>query len=345
MHGSVFERDWAAAPQILVVDDDALNREMLSAYLENDGHLVTTASSGADALRQVARRLPDVIFLDAMMPDMDGFEVCRVLKQNSETRLIPVVMITALSSLEDRMKGMEAGTDDFLTKPVNRLELLTRTRSLLRVKRYVDDLENAEQVVEALAKAIELRDGYTEQHTERVTARAVALGRDLGLTAGELDTLYQGGMLHDVGKIGTPESILGKPGKLTEEEFAVMREHPIRGVEICRPLRSRLVTLALPIIRHHHERVDGGGYPDGLKDDEIPLLARIIAISDAFDAMTTQRPYRQGMPPAAALDLLFQGAGTQWDRDLAIRFVEIERRAVRTVSPNDRLAAEGFAGL
>jgi HD-GYP domain-containing protein (c-di-GMP phosphodiesterase class II) len=140
-------------------------------------------------------------------------------------------------------------------------------------------------------------------------------------------TLQRGGMLHDIGKIGIPEAILGKPGKLTHEEFAVMRQHPVKGVEICQPLRSRLVALTLPIIRHHHERIDGRGYPDGLRGEEIPLLARIIAISDAYDAMTTDRPYRQGMPKTVALGLLLQGAGSQWDRALVERFVLMERQS------------------
>jgi putative two-component system response regulator len=313
--------------RVLVVDDDPLNVELLSAYLGDEGYRVTAAFSGAEALQHVMNATPDLVFLDAMMPDMDGFAVCTQLKTSADTRLIPVVMITALSSLQDRVRGIEAGTDDFLTKPVNRLELLTRSRSLLRIKGYVDDLESAERVIEALAKAIELRDGYTEEHTERVTARAINLGRALELSEADLMTLQRGGMLHDIGKIGIPEAILGKPGKLTHEEFAVMRQHPVKGVEICQPLRSRLVALTLPIIRHHHERIDGRGYPDGLRGEEIPLLARIIAISDAYDAMTTDRPYRQGMPKTVALGLLLQGAGSQWDRALVERFVLMERQS------------------
>jgi putative two-component system response regulator len=256
-----------------------------------------------------------------MMPGLDGFAVCARLKSAPETRLIPVVMVTALAAAEHRVHAIEAGADDFLGKPVNRLELTTRVRSLLRVKRYVDELENVEQVILALAKAIEARDGYTEAHTERVSARAVALGARLGLPEPVLTVLHHGGMLHDVGKIGIPEAILGKPSHLTAEEFALMREHPLKGVEICRPLRSRMIAEALPIIRHHHERVDGRGYPDGLRGDEIPLVARIMAISDAYDAMTSDRPYRQGMPPEQALEVLRAGAGTQWDRELVEEFV------------------------
>lgn len=311
--------------RVLVVDDSALNVEILSAYLEDEGYQVSAATSGLDAVEQASRLTPDLIFLDAMMPEMDGFAVCSALKSSPETRLIPVVMVTALSSREDRIRGIEVGADDFLTKPVNRLELLTRARSLLRVKHFVDELESAEHVIAALAKAVALRDGYTEVHTERVTSRAVALGRAVGVAEDDLRTLFRGGMLHDIGKIGIPEHILGKPGKLTDEEFAVMREHPAKGVEICRPLRSRLLTPALPIIRHHHERMDGRGYPDSLSGEEIPILARIVAISDAYDAMTSDRPYRSGMSSTVALGILEEGAGSQWDADLVHMFLEMER--------------------
>ena len=312
-----------SSPCVLVVDDDPLNVEVLSAYLENEGYQVQTASNGLEALQAVTAAPPDLIFLDAMMSGMDGFAVTQQLKAAPSTRLIPVVMITALSSLEDRVHGIDVGADDFLSKPVNRQELITRARSLLRLKRYLDELENAEHVILALSRAIEARDGYTEQHTERVTARAVALGERIGLVEGALRQLYQGGMLHDVGKIGIPEAILGKPGRLTAEEFDLMRQHPVLGVEICRPLRSSLISQALPIIRHHHERVDGKGYPDGLLGEDIPLVARITAISDAYDAMTSDRPYRRGMPAPTAIEILRDGAGTQWDRDLVAEFTSL----------------------
>ncbi len=309
--------------RLLVVDDDLLNLELLASYLEQEGYQVQTVTSGQEALDQVTAEAPDLILLDAMMPGMDGFTVCARLKEATETRLIPVVMVTALSAQEDRLRGIDAGVDDFLSKPVNRPELLTRVRSLLRIKSYVDELESAEHVIMALTKAIEARDGYTEQHTERVTARAVGLGARIGLPEAMLRVLYQGGMLHDVGKIGIPEAVLGKPGKLTDDEFALMRQHPDLGVEICRPLRSSLIAAALPIIRHHHERIDGQGYPAGLAGAEIPLLARIAAISDAYDAMTSDRPYRQGMPAAQAFAILHAGAGTQWDAELVREFSQL----------------------
>jgi putative two-component system response regulator len=309
---------------VLLVDDDRLNVELLTAFLGEEGYLVKSAFSGVEALKAVAAAPPDLIFLDAIMPGMDGFDVCKELKDNPDTRLIPVVIVTALSASEDRIHGIEVGADDFLSKPINRHEFVLRARSLLRVKRYVDELESAERVILALSKAIEARDGYTEQHTERVTRGAVALGKRIGLPESLLQVLYQGGMLHDVGKIGIPEAILGKSGPLTDQEFALMRRHPEIGVEICRPLRSSLVAQTLPIIRNHHERVDGQGYPDGLAGDDIPLLARIMAISDAYDAMISDRPYRRGMLPFMALDVLRAGAGTQWDRELVAEFVAFD---------------------
>ena len=331
--------DAGPAPSVLVVDDEPANVELLCAYLEPERYRIATARSGVEALDHVAAEAPDLILLDAMMPGLDGFTLCAQLKSAPETRLIPVVMVTALSAVADRVRGIEAGADDFLSKPVSRLELTTRVRSLVRVKRYVDELENVEHVILALAKAIEVRDGYTEEHTERVSERAVALCTRLGLTEPALLVLHRGSMLHDVGKIGIPEAILGKPGKLTAEEFAVMQQHPVKGVEICRPLRSRLIAQTLPIIRHHHERIDGSGYPDHLRGEEIPLMARIVAISDAYDAMTSDRPYRRGMPATHALELLQRGAGSQWDRELVAEFVQMESRVLGHYGPRGKISA------
>jgi putative two-component system response regulator len=309
----------------LVVDDEPLYCALFEAYLQPEGYTVTPAASGAAALDAVAAAPPDLILLDAMMPGIDGFAVCSRLKASAETRLIPIVMITALTAAADRLRAIEAGVDEFLSKPVNRVELLSRVRALLRAKRYADELESAESVVVALTRAIEARDGYTEEHTARVTRRAMALGARLGLSEDLLRILREGALLHDIGKIGIPEAILGKPGLLTEDEVRIMRRHPLIGVEICRPLHSYLVRAALPIIRHHHEAVDGSGYPDELAGDAIPLLARITAVSDAYDAMTSHRPYRHGMSGERALGILRAGAGSQWDAGLVGAFVELDQ--------------------
>jgi putative two-component system response regulator len=311
-------------PRVLVVDDEPLNLDLMLAYLEPEGYQVSTASTGLGALDAVAASPPDLILLDAMMPGLDGFTVCARLKATPETRLIPVVVVTALAAVEERIHAINVGADDFLSKPVYRLELIARCRSLLRAKRFADELETVEHVIRSLTRAIEARDGYTEQHTERVTSRAGALGVYIGLKGSALRVLQMGCMLHDVGKIGIPEAVLSKPGTLSEEEFAVMRRHPVIGVDICRPLRSRIITQALPIIRHHHERFDGMGYPDGLRGVEIPLLARITAIADAYDALTSDRPYRGRMSVDRATAVLQTGAGTQWDCDLVSAFLALD---------------------
>jgi putative two-component system response regulator len=328
-------------PRVLVVDDDPLNLELLTSFLRAEQYQISTVQSGQEAIAAIQANPPDLVLLDVMMPGLDGFDVCTHIKSNSATRLIRVLMVTALTAREDRIRGLALGVDDFLSKPVDRLELVTRCRSLTRAKRFTDELESTKYVILALARAIEARDGYTEQHTERVAARAVALGERLGLSSNALHVLQRGCMLHDVGKIGISESILGKPSSLTGDEFALMREHPVKGVAICRPLRSRLIAQALPIVRHHHERIDGAGYPDGLKGTDIPLGARIAAIADAYDAMVSDRPYRMGMSPARALDVLRAGAGTQWDAQLVAAFVELDARILDAgLVPDEGAAGE-----
>jgi putative two-component system response regulator len=280
---------------------------------------VDTVASGEAALRYVAVGAPDLILLDVYLGGMDGFTVCERLKANPDTKLIPVVMVTALNSVEDRVRALDAGADDFLSKPVAGVELRARVTSLLRLKSLYDRLDETERIVFALARAVEAKDSYTEAHTARVAAAALALGKAIGLPDDELDHLYRGAMLHDIGKIGVPDGILLKPGSLTAEELERIQQHPAIGEDIARPLRSAHALLT--IIRHHHERFDGTGYPDGLKGEDIPLLARIVAIADAFDAMTTNRPYRGARAEAEALDILEREAGRQWDPALVLTFL------------------------
>jgi len=245
------------------------------------------------------------------MPGMDGYEVCRRIKAAPASRLVPVVMVTSLDQTNDRVLALEAGADDYMTKPVDRIELVARVRSALRLKSMYDSLDSAEQVIFALAAAVEAKDPYTEAHTQRVADAARAMGVRLGLPARDLDSLYRGGLIHDIGKIGVPDAILLKPGPLDSRELAKMRMHPVIGESIVRPLRSG--TNLLPIIRHHHERYDGGGYPDGLAGRAIPHLARIVAVCDAYDALVTDRPYRKAKSVDEALNILNDGAGHQWD--------------------------------
>jgi putative two-component system response regulator len=295
---------------ILVVDDIPLNRQFLKDELEDEGYLVSTAEDGEQALAIVADNPPDLILLDVMMPKLDGFEVCRRLKSDERTILIPVVMVTALTATQERIKGIEVGADDFLSKPHNRLELLTRVRSLLKLKRHTDELENAETVLFTLALSVEAKDPYTNDHCERLSRCTVALGRKLGLPPEQLKALHRGGVLHDLGKIGVPDSILLKPGPLTDVERAVVREHPAIGEKICAPLKS--LRLVLPIIRHHHERWDGTGYPDGLAGEAIPLTARILQSADIYDALSTARPYKPAYSREQACAIMREEAAKGW---------------------------------
>lgn len=310
--------------KVLVVDDMKQNVEVLERLLVRDGYQVCTAMDGEAALEQVAAEAPDVILLDVTMPKLDGFEVCRRLKADPATRLVPIVMVTALEAREDKIRGIEAGADDFLVKPVNPHELKARVRSLVRLKRYTDDLDSAESVILSLALTIEARDPYTNGHCQRLASYATALGVQLDLSDSELAALHRGGYLHDVGKIGVPDSILLKPGQLTPDEFERVKQHPVIGESLCGQLR--VLRSVRPIVRHHHEKLDGSGYPDALTGEQIPLLAQIVSIVDEYDALTTARPYREAMSSDAACEELNREVTRGWlRRDLVDEFLAIVR--------------------
>ncbi|TMD98188.1 MAG: response regulator [Chloroflexi bacterium] len=298
-------------PIVLVVDDAEANRELIEACLAGVECTVRSAMDGPNALKSIQASPPDLVLLDVQMPGMDGFEVCRRIKATSASRLIPVVMITSLDDTTDRVHALEAGADDFMTKPVDRVELVARVTSALRLKSLYDSLDSAEQVIFALAAAVEAKDPYTEAHTQRVAEAARAVGARLGLAPSHLDTLYRGGLIHDIGKIGIPDAILLKPGPLDHDELVTMHLHPIIGETIVSPLRTGAGLL--PIIRNHHERWDGTGYPDRLAGTAIPQHARIVAVCDAFDALVNDRPYRARKTVEEALATLRAGAGRQWD--------------------------------
>lgn len=301
-------------PVVLAVDDGAANRELIVAYLSGIDCEIRLAEDGPTALDIVETDPPDLVLLDVQMPAMDGYEVCRRIKSMPHGRLLPVVMITALNHSDDRVAALEAGADDFMSKPVERAELVARVRSALRLKALYNTLDSAEQVIFSLAAAVEAKDVFTERHTQRVGESARYLGRRIGLPEYALDALYRGGIIHDIGKIGVPDAILLKPGPLNEVETARMREHVAIGEAIVRPLKS--ATNLLPIIRHHHERYDGRGYPDGLRGRQIPRLARIVSLCDAFDALVNDRPYRARLSTEEAVAVLRAGAGTQWDPEM-----------------------------
>lgn len=311
----------SAKPVVLVVDDLQANRELLEGLLDRLGYDVRQARDGVEALEAIAAEEPDLVLLDIDMPRMDGITLCRRLKADPVRRLVPVVLITAHQDRATRLRGLDAGADDFLTKPFDSAELLVRTRSLLRDRELNKHLDAAEGVIMALARVIEARDRYTIHHAERVGLYSREIGRVHGLADADLDILYKGGVMHDLGKVVIPAEILLKAGSLNEAERAIMETHAPEGGRIAEPLRS--AAKFLPVIRHHHERVDGRGYPDHLAGGEIPLAARIAAIGDAWDAMTSDRPYRTGLERDEAVSRLRAGAGTQWDAELISIFVAL----------------------
>ena len=316
--------------RIIVADDMEANLDFLSRVLARDGHEVARARSGDDVLALLAHEPPDLLLLDVMMPGLTGLEVCRLVKADEATRLIPIVLITALQDSEDRIRGIDAGADDFLTKPVNAPELQARVRSLLRLKRHTDDLDTAESIILSLALTIEARDVYTDGHCQRLAEYATTLGAALQLPETDLAALRLGGILHDIGKVGVPDAVLLKKGPLTAAEFDLIKQHAVIGDRLCGTLRS--LKRVRPIVRHHHEHWDGTGYPDGLQGDRIPLLAQIIGIVDVFDAVTTDRPYRTRVTAEEACRELEREVTRNWRRaDLVAAFVAIVREGQLSV--------------
>lgn len=301
--------------KILIVDDNKVNVELIRSQLKRYDYDLQVAYDGEEALEKIEKNPPDLVLLDLMMPKISGYEVCRSIKQNKKTQFIPVIVITALQELDDKIKAIELGADDFLVKPFNKLELVTRIKSLLHMKSLHDDLETSENILFSLAEALEAKDNYTHGHSERVSEIAIAIAKELGLPKREIEILEKGGLLHDIGKIGVREDILMKAGRLTEEEMKHVQAHAKRGYDICSPLKS--LEEALPCIRSHHERYDGEGYPDGLSGDEIPLKGQILAIADAYDAMVTDRPYRKGLTKKEVTKIFEDEIDSgQWNPDL-----------------------------
>ena len=322
------------AGRILVADDEPANIELVRRLMESAGYELVTAVDGEAALEQARISQPDVILLDVNMPRLDGFEVCRLLKAAPASRLIPVVLVTGLAEVEDRVRGIEAGADDFLTKPFAGVELEARVKSLIRLKRYTDELDSAEAVILSLAMTIEARDGYTSGHCGRLADYAAALGARLGLDDGQQVALRRGGYLHDVGKVAIADAVLLKAGPLDLTEWDLMHQHPVVGDSLCRQLR--LLDDVRPIVRHHHERLDGSGYPDHLAGDQIPLLAQIMSIVDAYDAMTTDRPYKVARRPDQAHEELRADVARGWKRAALV-----EEFVASTLGPAPPLASAG----
>ncbi|HEY1464076.1 MAG TPA: HD domain-containing phosphohydrolase, partial [Terriglobales bacterium] len=306
-------------PRVLMVDDNEDTAMLMQELLSQRGYEVITAANAAQAEAEISRRAPDLILSDVVMPGKSGYEFCRELKDNPATRLIPFVLITGLSDREDKVRGIEAGADDFLNKPIFPEELFARVKSLIKLKEFTDELETAESVLCTLGLSVESRDPSTEGHCERLALHASALGRHLGLDNESIVALRRGGFLHDLGKIAIPDEILKKGSNLTEVEWAIMRQHPIIGENICQPLKS--LRLVLPIIRNHHEHSDGSGYPDGLRKNDIPLLARILQVADVYDALRTVRPYKTSLTHEETYSTMQREAKDGlWDAELVAEF-------------------------
>ena len=307
---------------MLVVDDTPANLVLLAGMLTRDGYEVVTASNASDALQSIRRDHPDIVLTDVVMPGGDGLTLCREIKRDPALCLLPVVLVTSLQGRDERLKGIEAGADDFVVKPFDAQELRARVRSLLRLKRFTDDLDSAHSVIVSLALTIEARDATTVGHCQRLARYARELGVRIGLGSDDVSALERGGILHDIGKVAVPDAILLKPARLTAVEFEQMKLHTVVGDRMCSELR--LLRKVRPIVRHHHERLDGSGYPDGLRGCDVPLLAQIIGIVDVFDALTVVRPYRAPLSAARAFEELEAEAQRGWrDRALVREFIAL----------------------
>jgi putative two-component system response regulator len=280
--------------RVLVADGNATVRKILRHLFSSLGWDTLEAWDGRQAIERAHQRpAPHAIILDLQLAEMNGYEVCRALKSDDSTQMIPIVLLTSQGSAEEKIRALEAGADDLLSKPVNRAELALRLRSLLRIHKHNQELIGAESVALALARAVAAKDGYAQSHLEKVAALAVKFGKSLELDATELRILKYGAILHNVGKIAIPDAVLEKTGPLTPREMAMFQQHPRVGCDICAPLKP--LKPVLPIIRHHKEHWDGTGYPDGLRGDEIPLGAQIVGIVDVYTALVSDRPYRKAV--------------------------------------------------
>jgi putative two-component system response regulator len=341
-------------PLVMVVDDEALNRKLITAMLKPQGYLVVQASDGVDCLNKVREKAPDLILLDIIMPNLDGFEVVKNLKAVEQFSLIPIVMVTALGDVNDRVKALEVGADDFLTKPVDRMELRARVRSLLKVKAYNDHMVNYRQELETevrrrtleiqetnkklaiaheklrgasletifrLSRAAEFKDEDTGAHIISMSRISARLAEKLKLPTATVESILYASPMHDIGKIGIPDRILLKNGPLNDEEWPIMRLHTIYGGKILENSDIGFLRLGEVIALTHHEKIDGTGYPNGLKGNEIPLAGRIVAVADVFDALMSRRPYKKAFSVEQAVEIIREGRGKHFDYDVVDAFM------------------------
>ena len=319
------------APLVLVIDDDEAQRHVLTRLLRHEGYAAQAAADGESGLRSIRQLRPQLVLLDISLPGMDGFELCRQLRSDPHTATLPVIVLTGHASTDDTVAALDAGADDFLAKPFQQAELFARMRSAFRLRRAMTRLERATQIVASLANAVEAKDAGLVHHCRWLAHHAARVAANVGLRRDELEAVAYGALLHDVGKIGVPEHLLRKEGPLSEEEWLVMRRHPEIGERICHPLTAS--RSFAPIIRHHHERFDGKGYPDGLRGEQIPLGARIVSITDAYEAIVHGRPYQPAQSHEAAVEELARLAGKQFDPELVPVFLDELERDGKGVPP------------
>ncbi len=320
---------------ILIVDDEPGGRETLDALLTPSGHNLHFCDNGLDALKQASILQPDIILLDIMMPVMDGFEVCRRLRMDPLLADVPVVMTTALDDKVSRIRGIEAGADDFITKPIDRMEIRARVNTIIRLNRYrklmkqqADLLQAHHELQDAYdatlkgwVRALDFRDNETGDHSRRVTLLTVELARIMGMNEDELVHVRRSALLHDIGKMAVPDYILHKPGPLTEAEWDIMRKHPQFAIELLEPIEYLRPALVIPLC--HHERWDGTGYPRAIKGEEIPLASRIFAVVDVWDALSSDRPYRKAWPYEKIVEHMRQQSGTHFDPKVVALFLQM----------------------
>lgn len=295
---------------ILIVVDDERYRELMRVYLENEGYRVTESDNGHEAIKICKRKIFDLIILDVLMGELNGYETCKKIKSLSYPGFLPIIMLTALDGKREKLRAFKAGADDFLNKPVKKIELLVRVNSLLRIRYLSKEMENIENVLYTMINILETKDHYTRGHSERVAKLSKKIAGEMGLSRLEQKEIHKGGLLHDIGKIGINSNILLKRASLNQKEYMEIQRHPVMGEKICKPLNN--LELVLPIIRHHHEKLDGSGYPDRLKADNINILVRIVSLVDVFDALTSKRSYRKRIDEDKALKIIKDEIAKNW---------------------------------
>ena len=332
---SEFYKESNMGSMVLIVDDEYIGRETLQSVLEGEGYELEMAENGLQAIEKAKKLLPDVILLDVMMPGMTGFEVCQRIRNDPQIAEIPIIILTALDDRESLLNALKAGADDFISKPFDRYELRARLMGITRLNRYqkliqeraklreanTQLLDAYEATIEGWSHAMDLRDRETEGHSQRVTQLTVRLAQALGISENDIMHIRRGALLHDMGKIGIPDSILHKPDKLTDEEWTIMRTHPQLAYEMLYPIEYLRPALEIPLT--HHEKWDGTGYPRGLKGEEIPIVARLFAVVDVWDALTSDRPYRPAWSQEESLTYIREQSGKHFDPQVVELFFNV----------------------